>query len=71
MDLINRAGSYAEVTPSKTGVRIIGRASGAKVHRKQRVPGTAGSLETFRKAERYITITGRELGPVDIEDSPG
>ena len=48
----------SEITPSGTGLRVIGRAKGEKVHRKLQIPGTGGSLEVYRKAERYITITG-------------
>ena len=65
-ELVARAGSYAEVTVSGTGLRIIGRASGAKIHRKQKVPGANGAtLETYRRAERYIVVTGDML-----EESP-
>lgn len=59
-DLVQRAGSYTEVTISGTGLRIIGWGNGPKVHRKQHVEG-AGSLETYRKAERYIVMTGDTL----------
>lgn len=60
--LIAQAGSYAEVTVSGEGVRIIGTATGAKVHRKQKVPNAGiGSLETYRRAERYIVVTGDTL----------
>src|SRR5262245_38369195 len=61
-DLICRSGSYAEITPSGEGIRIIGLASGAPVHRKFNVPGADGvSVEIYRKAERYITISGVEI----------
>jgi hypothetical protein len=57
--LIERAGTYTEVTPSGTGFRVIGFGDGPKQHRKQKVPGTKGmSCEAYRKAERFITITG-------------
>ena len=63
LDKIERSGSYAEVTPSNTGVRIIGLAAGAIVHRKFAVPQANGvSVELYRKAERYITITGQQIG---------
>jgi hypothetical protein len=42
-------------------LRIIGRGAGPKVHRKQKVPGSSVSLETYRGAERYIVITGAKL----------
>jgi hypothetical protein len=62
-DLVDRVGSYTEITVSGTGLRIIGRGTGPKVHRKQRTDGE-GSLETYRQAERYIVMTGNQLpGP--------
>jgi primase-polymerase (primpol)-like protein len=62
-DLVQRCGSYAEVTPSGTGVRIIGTASGPLLHRKLAVPGTRDvSVEIYRDAERYITVSGAQIG---------
>jgi hypothetical protein len=61
--LVCRCGSYAEVTPSKTGIRIIGLASGSELHRKFPVPKANGmSIEVYRRAERYITISGNQFG---------
>ena len=61
--LIARCGTYAEITPSGTGVRIIGTAAGPKVHRKLAVPGADGvSVELYRNAERYICVTGVQIG---------
>lgn len=60
-NLIDECGSYTERTISGTGLRILGTAAGAKVHRKQKIPGTPSSLETYRVAERYIVITGAAL----------
>ena len=59
-DLIAKAESYTEITPSGTGLRIIGRAKGPHLHRKQPAPNGI-SLETFRKATRFITVTGNVL----------
>jgi hypothetical protein len=51
--------SYTEITPSRQGLRVIGRSKGPGLHRKQRVPGADGmSIETYRACPRYITITG-------------
>ena len=41
-DLIARAKSYVEITPSGTGLRVIGTGNGIKVDRKQAVPGANG-----------------------------
>ena len=60
---IRLSGSYAEVTPSEEGTRVIGRASGAPLHKKYFVPGNGAlSCELYRRADRYITITGRQIG---------
>jgi hypothetical protein len=60
--LIKRANSYVEVTPSGRGLRIIGTSHGAKIHRKQAVPNANGmSIESYRRAERFITVTGEAL----------
>ena len=59
--LDQRAGTYAEATVSGTGIRIIGLATGDKVHRKQMVSAPV-SCETYRKAERFIVMTGNALG---------
>jgi hypothetical protein len=60
-NLVSRAGSYTEITPSGTGLRIIGHGAGPEVHRKHsKVNGTV-SVETYRQATRYITITGNPL----------
>jgi primase-polymerase (primpol)-like protein len=32
--LVDRCGSYAEITPSRNGIRILGRGHGGKIHRK-------------------------------------
>lgn len=59
---VNRAASYAEVTTSGTGLRIIGRATGPKVHRNQAVLGSnGGRIETYRSCERYVVVTGDHL----------
>jgi hypothetical protein len=57
----NRARSYCEVTPSLQGIRVIGRCSGAKVHRKFNVADGV-SCELYRGADRYITVTGQQIG---------
>jgi hypothetical protein len=60
--LVKRAASYCEVTPSQTGLRIIGHASGARLLRKQPVPEANGvTLESYRACEKYITVTGHHV----------
>ena len=63
MELVRRCGSYAEVTPSGSGIRIIGTVSGPALHRKFPVPGANGmSIEIYRSADRYITVSGVQIG---------
>lgn len=61
MSIVYRSVSYTEITPSGTGLRVIGRGSGAKVHRKQKIRGCPVEVESYRCAERYITITSNPL----------
>src|SRR6516164_6941216 len=63
--LLDCCNTYAEVTPSKRGIRIIGKAGGAELHRKLPAPD-GGSVEVFRDATRYITVSGETLTP-DVE----
>ena len=68
MELVAKAGSYTEITPSGEGLRILGYGSGEKIHRKQPVAkANCVSLESYRKAERYITITGNALPDSKVE----
>jgi hypothetical protein len=58
-------GAYVERTPSGEGLRIIGGAGGReRVHRKWPVKGARekAAIEIYRNAERYITITGVQVG---------
>lgn len=66
-DLVARADSYAEVTISGTGIRIIGTAAGKHIHRKHGWPGTSGSVETYRRATRFIVVTGQAIHGPDVD----
>ena len=61
MAIVDRAASYTEMTPSGTGLRVMGYGTGAKVHRKQKLPGSAVEVESYSNAKRYITIAGNPL----------
>ena len=61
MAIVDRATSYTEMTVSGTGLRVIGYGTGAKMHRKQKLPGSAVEVESYRGAERYIVVTGNPL----------
>jgi Virulence-associated protein E-like domain len=75
--LVEKAnGAYIERTPSGEGLRIIGRGIGAKLHRKWKIEGAreGAAVEVYRGCERYITVTGaqlgecKELGELDLLD---
>jgi hypothetical protein len=53
--------AYKETTVSGTGLRIIGIAVGPEVHRAFSLDG-GSRIEIFRRATRYITVSGLELG---------
>jgi putative DNA primase/helicase len=59
-ELIAKAGSYVEITVSGTGLRIVGTAAGEELHRNQPVVDGV-SLETYRRTNRYIVVTGNPL----------
>jgi primase-polymerase (primpol)-like protein len=50
------AHTYAEVSPSGTGLRIWGTANGETLHRKFTFDGSA--LELFRHTRKPLTVTG-------------
>jgi hypothetical protein len=59
--LLNKAShTYAEISPSGTGLRIWGTASGDTLHRKFSFDGSA--LELFRRTRKPLTVTGLQLG---------
>lgn len=66
--LVERSGSYAEVTPSGEGVRIVGvlesELADKEIHRTYKLPGGRKG-EIFYRATRYVTLTGNR-----IEGSP-
>ena len=67
-DLISRVpGAYTEVTASGCGLRIIGRGAGAELHRKFAIKDAqdGAAVELYRRATRYITVSGLEIGACD------
>jgi Protein of unknown function (DUF3631) len=58
--LVERCGSYAEITPSREGIRILGTGSDRKTHRKFAVADGV-SVEVYRNCERFITVTGEQI----------
>jgi hypothetical protein len=74
-EIFEQAQSYWEATPSGTGARVIGLGAGPKIHTNLKVPGRSpgAHLEIYRRADRYIAITGslieehEHLEPRDID----
>jgi Protein of unknown function (DUF3631) len=69
--LIERCGSYVEITPSREGIRLLGTGSNRNIHRKFEVADGV-SVEVYRNCERFITVTGDQIPPapgqlVDID----
>jgi hypothetical protein len=66
---VEECDSYTEITPSLTGLRIIGTHGGAlkaPIHSAYELPG-GGTGEVFFRAVRYITVTGNRLpGTPDV-----
>jgi hypothetical protein len=61
------AGAYQERTVSGAGARIIGTTSGPETHRKFTFDRKTGAgLELYRDTPRYITVSGLEIGHVDV-----
>ena len=54
MALVKRANSYAEITPSGTGLRIIGYGEGEKVHRQE-------AIEIFSLAPSFLGSVASHL----------
>ena len=57
-------GAYCEVTVSGRGLRLIGTAEEERIQRRFRIEDARAdaAVELFRNAERYITVSGLQLG---------
>ena len=61
--IIDNTASYVEITVSGTGLRVIGTCSGTEAHTNYKIEGRDGAkIEIYRRAVRYITISGLEIG---------
>jgi AAA domain len=63
IDQAERLGAYVEVTPSGTGLRVIGRATGKDTNRKFPILGSTNgaAVEVFRNTPKAIAVTGARL----------
>jgi len=57
VDLIESASTYADVSPSGTGVKLIGKGEWTGDWHKKPHPSGIGEIEVYDKS-RYFTITG-------------
>ncbi|MDF2235767.1 phage/plasmid primase, P4 family [Albimonas sp. CAU 1670] len=68
--LAETPGAYVEITPSREGLRVIGRVRDDRppIHRRQPHP-EGGSFEIYANTEtgRYITVTGEALKDAPTE----
>jgi AAA domain len=63
LDRAERLNAYIEITPTGTGYRVLGRATGGRVYRKFKIAGGRedAAIEIFRAAEKFITVTGNRV----------
>jgi len=69
LDLINRAGSYTEVTPSGGGLHILGTGAVQEFGGSLDRPN-GGHAEVYARTGRYITVSGQHLEgrPTELAD---
>jgi hypothetical protein len=60
-DLIQKAASYAEHTPSGTGERILGWSTIGSIHRNIQHPSRIGSFELYANTARYVTVSAHTV----------
>jgi hypothetical protein len=60
--IVDRSNSYCEITPSGTGLRVLGIGSDRYMHRKiNNINGSGVSVEAYRNCARYVTVSGMML----------
>lgn len=64
-ELVRQCHSYTEITPSGTGLRIIGIGTGVKIDTSWPIANGV-KLEAYRNSARYITVTGNPLAEFNI-----
>lgn len=66
-DLIERAGTHADVSPSGTGVKLFGRGAWAGDWHKKPHPSGVGEIEVYDSG-RFFCVTGTPLGENPVGD---
>jgi hypothetical protein len=73
MELVRRCNSYTEISPSGTGVHIVGLSESKRNSSALSPAGEHGRIEVYRNTRRFLTITGREIsggnGPLRVLDA--
>lgn len=59
--LVSTSGTYCEVSPSGTGVKLFGRGVYTGDWHKRRHPSGVGEIEVYSEG-RYFTVTGHRVG---------
>jgi len=67
-ELVLACGSYCEVTPSGKGIRILCLASIKATQSKGDHPSGDGAFEIYADCNRYITVSGFQMGLTDFTD---
>jgi hypothetical protein len=65
-EIIDRCGSYTEVSPSRTGIKIYGFVKTLDTLSYSSGSKTERSYELFLNTGRYICITGEQVGDIDF-----
>lgn len=60
-ELIEKSGSYTEITPSRRGIRIIGFTRGPMIKQEHISLGEGSHAEVYRDCNRFITVTGKAV----------
>jgi hypothetical protein len=59
-DLVAKSNTYAEISPSGKGLRIIGLAASGNVQKQWSID-SGTKLEAYRHTHRYVTVTGLQI----------
>ena len=71
LEIIERCGSYTELSPSGRGVHILGLAKSTQTYTLLHGLSDGSKLEAYRNCKRYLTVTGVQLnsnGLVELDD---
>jgi primase-polymerase (primpol)-like protein len=61
MAIVERAGSYTEITVSGTGLRVVGIGTGKPLQVKQKLPGCGVEVESYRNSWRSWAMSSAPM----------